>query len=382
MPGTAPQPDRWTDGLLDSMRQVGDPLADAVAAELFANGQIDEINSLMRHLVANEYPVPENLPSVVRDYLLRTDTLPSWADAELIKAGEAVFWRFGPEIIVILLCYSLPFCYLGKNGVQVLALTTRLTSHPARRILETAQMVIDVMQPGGLTDDEGRGRRTIQKVRLMHAAIRKLVPTAPTWLTAYGIPVNQEDLAGTLMSFSWVALDGLQQLGIQVADRDREAYLHSWLVIGELLGVTPEMLPNDLQEAQSLVAAISRREFAASSEGQQMTQALTKMMADVIPGNMFRHVPAMLIRYFLGQQNAAWLGIEEGPWTDLVAAPLRLLGRGASDILQDSRAVSALAQKLGRLLIEAIVYVDRGGDRPSFSVPAQLRQQWGVNWTS
>jgi hypothetical protein len=336
----------------------------------------------MRHLIVNEYPVPENLPPVVRDYLLQTDTLPSWADRELMKAGEAVFWRFGPEIIIILLCYSLPFCYLGKNGVPVLALTTRLTSHPARRILETAQMVIDVMQPGGLTEDQGRGRRTIQKVRLMHAAVRKLVLTAAGWQASYGTPVNQEDLAGTLMSFSWVTLDGLEKLGIQVSDMDREAYLHSWLVVGQLLGVVPDMLPRDIADARSLVDAISRREFGASIEGQEMTQALTKMMADVLPGTMFRHVPATLIRYFLGQQNAAWLGIEESGWTERVAAPLRLLGRGASDILRDAPAVSALAQKLGRLLIEAIVYVDRGGDRPSFSVPAQLRQQWGVNWSS
>jgi hypothetical protein len=58
------------------------------------------------------------------------------------------------------------------------------------------------------------------------------------------------------------------------------------------------------------------------------------------------------------------------------------LGMQAGDILKDSHALSALAQKLGRLLIDAMVYVERGGDRPSFSIPAQLRQQWGVNWTS
>jgi len=382
MTAPVPQPDRWTDELLNPMRQVGDPLADAVAAELFADGEIARVNDLMRHLIVNEYPVPQNLPPIVRDYLSKTDTLPSWADADLMKAGEAVFWRFGPEIIVILLCYSLPFCYLGKNGVQVLALTTRLISNPARRILETAQMAIDVMQPGGLTDDQGRGRRTIQKVRLMHAAVRKLAPTAPTWQTAYGTPVNQEDLAGTLMSFSWVALDGLQRLGIQIPSADQEAYLHSWLVVGQLLGVSPEMLPKNIADAQSLAGAISRRQFGASPEAEEMTQALTKMMADVIPGNMFRHIPALLIRYFLGQQHAAWLGIQEAAWTELVLAPLRLLGREASDVLEDSRAMSALAQKVGRLLIESIVYVDRGGDRPGFSVPAQLRQQWGVNWVA
>lgn len=382
MAGTAPQFNRWTDDILNPMRQVGDPLADNVVAELFANGDIAQVNDLMRHLIVNEYPVPDALPPVVRNYLSQTDTLPSWANADLMKAGEGVFWRFGPEIIVILHCYSLPFCYLGKNGVPVLALTTRLISNPARRILETAQMVIDVMQPGGLTEDQGRGRRSIQKVRLMHAAVRKLAPTAPTWQTAYGTPVNQEDLAGTLMSFSWVVLDGLQRLGIQVSNDDREAYLHSWLVVGQLLGVLPEMLPKDTADAEMLVDSITRRQFGASPEGQEMTGALTKMMADVVPGTMFRYVPPLLVRYFLGQQHAAWLGIQEAKWTELACAPLRLLGREASDILKDSHALSALAQKLGHLLIDAMVYVERGGDRPSFSIPAQLRQQWGVNWTS
>jgi hypothetical protein len=373
---------RWSDELLNPMRQVGDPVADSVAAELFRDGDIAPVNDLMRHLIVNEYPIPESLPPVVRDYLSKTDTLPSWADADLMKAGEQVFFRFGPVIIVILHCYSLPFCYLGKNGVPVLALTTRLISNPARRILETAQMMIDVMQPGGLTADQGRGRRSIQKVRLMHAAIRRLAPTAPAWNNAYGMPVNQEDLAGTLMSFSWCVLDGLQRLGNELSDADREAYLHSWLVVGELLGILPEMLPQNVADAQLLVESITRRQFGASAEGQEMTQALTAMMANIIPGDLFRHVPALLVRYFLGAQQAAWLGIQEAAWTQLACAPLRLLGRDVSDVMTDSHAVSALAQKLGKLLMHAIVYVERGGNRPSFSIPIELRQQWGVNWLS
>ena len=177
-------------------------------------------------------------------------SLPEWADPQLIQTGEDLFWRYGTKLILVLYCYSLPFCYLGRNGVQVLALTTRLASNPTRRIVETAQLLVDVMQAGGLTTPTGRGRRSIQKVRLMHAAIRQLAPTAPQWKASFGLPVNQEDLAGTLMSFSWIALDGLDKLGVEVTPAEREAFLHCWLVIGHLLGIQPELLPRDVASAK------------------------------------------------------------------------------------------------------------------------------------
>lgn len=364
------------------MRQTGDPLADNVVAELFASGQTASVNSLMKNLIVNEYPAPEGLPPVVRDYLAKTDALPDWADPALIKTGEQVFWRFGPQLIVILNTYALPFCYVGKDGVKVLALTTRLLTNPTRRILETAQLLVDVMQPGGLTTAQGRGRRDIQKVRLMHAAVRKLAPTAPGWSAQSGLPVNQEDLAGTLMAFSWVSLNGLQKLGIALETADQEAYLHCWRIVGYLLGIREELLPKSVAAAEALSMTIARRQFAPSPEGQLMTKALVDMLGNVVPGDLFRHVPPLLIRYFLGAQWAAWLGITEGSWADFALAPLRLLGMQKSDILNDSVAARALAEKFGHLLIGAVVYVERGGNRPTFTIPAELRQQWGVTWTS
>lgn len=381
MAATSP-PSPWADSLLDSMRHIGDPPADNVVTELFATGNIAPVNSLMKNLVLNEFPVPEDLPAAVRDYLAKTDALPNWAQPALIQAGEQLFWRYGPQLIVILNAYSLPFCYLAKNGVQVLALTTRLLTNPTRRIVETAQLLVDVMQPGGLTTDQGRGRRSIQKVRLMHAAIRKLAPMTPSWTAQYGLPVNQEDLAGTLMAFSWVSLDGLQKLGIDVPAADREAYLHCWRVVGYLLGIREELLTKDIPSAEGLSMTIARRQFASCAEGEEMTKALTGMLASIVPGDVFRHVPEFLIRYFLGMRWAAWLGIADHPWTELVFAPLKFLNMQAGDILNDSKAARALAEKFGHLLIEAIVYVERDGNRPSFTIPVELRQQWGVTWIS
>lgn len=382
MATAAPPSSFWTDSLLDPMRQAGDPPADNVVAELFASGDIAPVNNLMKNLIVNEFPVPEDLPQVVRDYLAKTDALPDWAEPDRIKAGEQVFWRYGPQLIVILNTYALPFCYVAKNGVQVLALTTRLLTNPTRRILETAQLLVDVMQPGGLTTDQGRGRRTTQKVRLMHAAVRKLAPVSSSWSAQYGLPVNQEDLAGTLMAFSWVSLNGLRKLGIAVPEDDQEAYLHCWRIVGYLLGIRDEMLPRDMASAEALTMSIARRQFGPCAEGQAMTKALVDMLANVLPGDAFRDVPKLLIRYFLGAQWAGWLGITESPWAELALAPLKLVGMQASDILNDSTAARALAEKFGHLLIEAIVHIERGGNRPTFTIPAELRQQWGVNWTS
>jgi hypothetical protein len=372
----------WDDSFLESMRTVGDPLADGVIAKVIQKGDAAAVNSLMRTLVQNEYPAPEALDPAVREYLSQTSELPAWADANKIARGEQVFWRYGPRLILILHCYSLPFCYAGRKGVQVLALTGRLSGNPARRVIETAQMLVDVMQPGGLTSAAGRGRRTIQKVRLMHAAVRHLTQLAPEWKAEYGLPVNQEDLAGTLMSFSWIALDGLRRSGIQISPEDQEAYLHSWRVAGALLGIRDDINPEDMASAALLTSAIARREFAASPEGKMMTDALVKSMQYTLPGDIFDGLPALFIRYFLGEEHAKMIGIEAGPLASIAALPLRLSGVAINDILTDSSVMNRVAEKVGRALIEAIVFVGRGGNRPSFSIPLELKQQWGVNWVS
>jgi hypothetical protein len=75
-------------------------------------------------------------------------------------------------------------------------------------VMETGQFLIDVANVGGL-DENGKGRRAIQRVRLMHAAVRHLIKarnelTPGMWHPDWGTPINQEDLAGTRMSFSYV----------------------------------------------------------------------------------------------------------------------------------------------------------------------------------
>src|SRR5690606_21151437 len=136
-------------------------------------------------------------------------------DQAAIAPGQELFAEHGPLILMCLGHYSLPAAYAAAKGVEVLHRTAYLEKRPAKRLFETTQMVIDVMSPGGLAA-AGRGVRTAQKVRLMHAMVRHLIQHDPEqpWDASLGVPINQEDLAGTLMTFSWLTLDGLAKLGV------------------------------------------------------------------------------------------------------------------------------------------------------------------------
>lgn len=373
----------WTNEFLDEARGQGDPIADPVVAELFREGDIEAVNQLMRTLVVDDGLPSERLPAVVRDYLARTAAPPDIESAQMELAQE-VFGVVGPEILAVLGFYSLPADYAAKKGVQVLYRTGRLITNPTRRVFETTQMVVDVMAPGGL-GPEGRGLRSAQKVRLMHAAVRHLMTHDPKqpWDPAFGTPVNQEDLAGTLMSFSFLVLDGLQRLGAQLSQADREAYFAAWMSVGRIMGIKGELIPSNFEEGRALTQLIHERQVAGSPEGVALAHALVEGYQGLLP-LLLKGAPVSLIHFFLdkdpftGQNVAELLGLPPADWThyvvDLVVHVERFFGeRNIQPSLED-RAVSYVS----RHFIEGLLLLERGGHRAPFFIPHDLRRRWGV----
>ena len=142
---------RWNDALLEPMRLVGDPLADEVIATVIQQHEIEKVNLIFRSLVENDDIVPDEMPPEVNAYLAETAVLPEWADMALIEQGQEFFSLHWPNIVTLLFCASLPSAYAAWRGAQVLLLTTRLTERMHRRIFETAQFVLNVMEPGAFT---------------------------------------------------------------------------------------------------------------------------------------------------------------------------------------------------------------------------------------
>ncbi len=84
--------------------------------------------------------------------------------------------------------------------------------------------------------------QTVLHVRVLHAKVRHTLmqrKNAKQWnTTQYGIPINQEDLAATLLAFSYNSLLGIEFiLGCPLSSSDQLDYLHFWRYVGWLLGV-------------------------------------------------------------------------------------------------------------------------------------------------
>jgi hypothetical protein len=380
---------RWTDALLDHMRQLGDPLADGPVAAVLERGGVDAVNAMMQTLVRVDQPVPEEMPDEIRAYLVETLPLPDWADIGKIKRGQQLFETWGLEIACCLFCASLPSAYAAAKGVKVLYLTARLDTDARRRVMETGQFLIDVANVGAL-DENGKGRRAIQRVRLMHAAVRHLINarnelTPGMWHPDWGTPINQEDLAGTRMSFSYVFSEPMRRLGVRVPAKDVEAYLHLWNVIGHLLGVRDELLVHDIADATALVDTIRRRQFEASPEGQELTRALLDLMDELTPVHRLDGTIPPLIRHLIGDETADLLLIPKSDLADHLGPPARIanwffvhvLGQIERDLPRYQLA-SRMAAPFGRDLLDTGLKLERGGDRAPFDIPDHLARTWDI----
>jgi hypothetical protein len=381
---------RWTDVLLDRMRQVGDKAVDDAVAAVFDRGGVNEVNGILRTLVRNDQPVPKDLPKELQDYLAKTLTLPEWADMDKIKRGQQLFEKSGLLITLCLFCASLPSAYADAKAVKVLYLTAQLDTNARRRVMETGQFLLDACTVGGL-DEHGKGLRAIQRVRLMHAAVRHLIKARNDqqpgmWNPDWGTPINQEDLAATILAFWYVVGDPMRGLGVRVSRKDIDAYLHLWNVIGHMFGVCDEMRARDADDANALLDAIRQRQFTASPEGQDMTRALLVLLDQLTPLRVFDETIPPLIRHLIGENTANLLLVPHSDRVDELRRLARIADWFFIHVLRRIERdwpryhlTSRMAPDFGRELLQGLLAFERGGDRASFAMPDHLARSWELS---
>jgi uncharacterized protein (DUF2236 family) len=362
--------------MLDELRRAGDPSADTVIGELARTQQIRSVSQILRHLVDNDQPVPEELPPSIARWLELTAEPPAWVDHDRFERGCRLVVEHGPQVCVVLATASLVYCYAGYPGVKVLTFSRRLDHDAVRRVGETARFVLSVMAPGSLGSG-GRGIRKIQKVRLLHAGIRHLVTGSRRWdVTGDGVPICQEDLAGTLMSFSSIVVDALRKLGVRVDDDEAEDYYYRWRAIGEMLGITPAVIPSDLKAARELTDLIARRTHRRSEEGIEMARSLFDLHASSLPPGFAGAAPA-LTRYLVGEEMCALVDLPRTRWDRNVRWQTGV-GR-ALDRAQSARGpIGSLTKLIGAGRLNQRVAEMAGGRSASFSIPIprELERCW------
>jgi hypothetical protein len=365
-------------------------MADSLIDQIFELRAIDGVRALLSHCVKNAHPLRagegdeallRELAAHVEKYFERSEAEMGDIPAATLQRGQALFARVGPEILLILATYSLPAAYAARNGVQVLAQTDRLGSDTNRRLFETTQMVIDVLRPGGLDradrpESHGVGIRTAQKVRLMHAAVRRMIlHHREGFAEAYGVPINQEDLLGTLMTFSWIVLDGLDRMGIVTSPEERDAYLETWLHVGRILGIEDRGLPRTVEEARALTDLIHARQIAPSEAGRHMTRALLDMMDAHLPTRLLSGLPPALLHFFL-RENARVIDVPRADASVLLVRVLITLARLADELFGRSLFFAPLYRAANVALMQGMVNRERGPQRPGFNIPDHLADRW------
>ncbi|MEW1654292.1 MULTISPECIES: oxygenase MpaB family protein [unclassified Streptomyces] len=363
--------DGWTDQLLDQMRTNGDPLGDAAIAETYELGQQEQVRQTLLGFGRNGDAVPAGLSPKLQQYFEESAVLPSWADRAQMERGHELLGRYQPLITAILLCGSLPLCYTCGNGAEVLVRSQRLTSGVYRRLAETSQFVVDVLDNDGL-GPSGRGLRSAQKIRLLHATMRYHVSQLGDWDAArLGVPVNQEDLAGTLMSFSVVIPSGLAKLGVELLPEDRDAYFHIWRVIGHVLGVHEQLNAATFDDGSALWDIVLTRQQRPSEAGTVLTKGVLDFIREVLP--VPPGVGPTLIRRLTGDKSA---DVVKVPPADsltqlgLGAAALPGFGYGkAGDTLPPAAKV---ASQLGLLIFKEGLLLTNKGRRREWQVPTGL----------
>lgn len=435
---------RNTTQSLDQLRQQGDPFADGTIDAIFNEGRnppysngVDAVNRFLGALVLNDDvlfakgspPLSHPAAQALCNYMFQGAQLPAWADNRLIQQGQDLYARYGLVGFSILGCASLPEAYATDYAAKVLGTTQQLEKHVRRRIFETSQFVIDVTTPGGLTTRAGRGIASALKVRLMHAAIRRLIQAPPPpgaasvqprnlseafinmpWSQAkMGMPIHQVAMSMAILSFSYIVLRSLRKLGVQLETEEENAYLHLWNVIGHVMGVEDVLLPPTMEHAQELYQLVWPPDTRPSPQGRALEKTLLDYLASFVPLMLFplRHLPRILSRHLMSDEVCAALGLElswpeqigltslealselhlfAGRIVNELGIELRFANRVASRLLSfltglphletesfgQLPASRLLAEWLFRRMAEDLQGFRRGGDRHPFKIPKEL----------
>jgi hypothetical protein len=306
---------RYDDVFLNECRQKGDDTADALIANVFAEGTQANLFAMLKLERLALLAQPE---SAVKTFLLASTEKPTWFAVDRLHNGQRLFEAYALEMMTLLGAMALPYCYAASPGNKALYLSDKMRSMPGKRLMDTAAFVIAVLTPGNLTEKE-IGVTHINRVRLIHALSRYYVQRHPEWKAEFGIPINQEDMAGTNLAFSYIILMGLIQSGFAISKQQKEDFTYAWRYIGYVMGINEDLLPSSFAEAAQLTYTIERRNFAKTEEGITLTSELLDYYKANVPGWRASLIESQ-IRLYVGNAVAEYIGLGSHPIRDRVAS--------------------------------------------------------------
>lgn len=365
---------KWSDdGFLDSLRRQGDPLADEAVARLMADREVRAVNEIFKTLRADDDPIPADAPEPFREFVEATKELPPGADLDRLARGGHVFLKHASSAAVAMLASSLPRGYAAPCLCEILSISRDLQKHPYQRLMGVVQLLVNVSNPGAFEAD-GKAVVTAQKLRLLHAGVRTMVPRfRPGYQERHGVPVNHEDMLATIMGFSYLVIEGIRRLGLPLSETEAEDYYYLWYVYALMMGIPEEYVPPTLAEAGEFYASYVRRHDTGPVEnpyGVVLTKDNLDMMKSLVPRLLrffgFGAAPAIAMAELMTPEELARVGMRPIPGHRVIRAVFHLalgLVQGAETLPFSSRLASVIFQDM--------IDTSRGGE-VTFCVPTTL----------
>lgn len=290
-------------------RIIGDYEADELIRQILEREGLQYLRNLMPYWADFTQLSTEHLPIYVANFFKEKAKFPEFYNKKDIVRSIDFYRRNQSQISMILGLYSLPYCYLAADGAKVLYFSEKIRKNTLQRLKETGNFVRSMM------DLENWDNQNIfvicTKIRLMHASIRIFLLLEKKWDMLWGFPINQEDMLGTNLSFSLIVLKGLEKLGHDIDHSTEQSYLNTWNVIGYLMGINPELLPESYAVAFRIEQSIANRHFKESMEGKELTKALMQVFRELSSNNLMNNLLQTQSRMFLGEDYANMLEIPQ-----------------------------------------------------------------------
>ena len=346
----------------------GDPVADGFIA--WASTQpAGRGRALFERVLTEGLSAVDDAPEALVAWFAPLETPPAWLDPDALRIGCRTSWRAGNSGGTILSAMALMGGYRSQAAVKPLAMTGALDRMVVRRIAETSRFVLDVMESETLSRFS-RGFQSACRVRLMHAMVRATLARRADWdAGAWGVPINQTDMAGTQLEFSAVYLTGLSLLGFRFTEDERRGVMHLWRYVGVLMGVDDALLAHDYAGGLRQLFIHSLTNPHADEDSRALAKALHELPLKVAETPAEEALARFAVRYrtavsrfTLGDAAVDDIGLPAAPLHRLLA--VASAGRfGLETLRRVIPGATAFAQRRGlavqRTVIEDLVGSER-----------------------
>jgi hypothetical protein len=291
-------------------RWVWDETADRVVARVIERGDVAHVNDLLRTWKTNSQPLPAGLPGYLRTFMEEARRLPKWADpGKLATAYDfnekrglylGLLYGLGSGMMSTAIPREARAVYYSKGGANL-----------KDRIAKTAKLGYDI----GARDAYGPTGEmivTTVKTRLIHAAVRHLLPRSGRWAGGADekVPISQRDLMVTWHSLATTAMQHLTAWDVAIPTAESDAFLHSWQVTAHMLGVRDEYIPASWKDSGAQARHVLDPILGPTPEGIELAETLLAL-ASQVDGGASRPFLNAMTRYLLGDRIADGLKIAD-----------------------------------------------------------------------